>query len=85
MKIDEWTAKNLELRSSTEGSLKHSLLGVMDETRSPMGARLLRRWMSYPLLDVVENKEKTGGRGGTAREPLRERRPDGGAPADRRP
>ena len=50
MKIDEWTARNLELRSSTEGSLKHSLLGVMDETRSPMGARLLRRWMSYPLL-----------------------------------
>ena len=49
MKIDEWTARNLELRSSTEGSLKHSLLGVMDETRSPMGARLLRRWMSYPF------------------------------------
>ena len=39
MKIDEWTARNLELRTSTEGSLKHSLLGVMDETRSPMGAR----------------------------------------------
>ena len=54
MKIDEWTAKNLELRSSTEGSLKHSLLGVMDETRSPMGARLLRRWMSYPLPCVEE-------------------------------
>ena len=49
MKIDEWTARNLELRTSSEGSLKHSLLGVMDETRSPMGARLLRRWMSYPL------------------------------------
>jgi len=52
MKIDEWTTRNLELRSSTHGSLGHSLLGVMDETRSPMGARLLRRWMSYPLLDV---------------------------------
>lgn len=51
MKTDEWTARNLELRSSTEGSIKHSLLGVMDETRSPMGARLLRRWMTYPLLD----------------------------------
>ena len=49
MKIDEWTARNLELRSSTDGSLNHSLLGVMDETRSPMGARLLRRWMSYPV------------------------------------
>ncbi len=58
MKIDEWTAKNLELRSSTEGSFKHSLLGVMDETRSPMGARLLRRWMSYPLLCVEEIKKR---------------------------
>ena len=27
MKIDEWTARNLELRSSTQGSQKHSLLG----------------------------------------------------------
>ena len=60
MKIDEWTAKNLELRSSTEGSLKHSLLGVMDETRSPMGARLLRRWMSYPLLDIGRIKKRQG-------------------------
>ena len=58
MKIDEWTARNLELRSSTEGSVKHSLLGVMDETRSPMGARLLRRWMSYLLLCVAEIKKR---------------------------
>jgi DNA mismatch repair protein MutS len=60
MKIDEWTARNLELRSSTEGSPRHSLLGVMDETRSPMGARLLRRWMGYPLLDVEEIKKRQG-------------------------
>ena len=60
MKIDEWTARNLELRSSTDGSVKHSLLGVMDETRSPMGARLLRRFMGYPLLDVGEIKKRQG-------------------------
>ena len=58
MKIDEWTARNLELRSSTQGSQEHSLLGVMDETRSPMGARLLRRWMSYPLLDAEEIRKR---------------------------
>ena len=58
MKIDEWTARNLELRTSAEGSFKHSLLGVMDETRSPMGARLLRRWMSYSLLCVEEIKKR---------------------------
>ena len=66
MKIDEWTARNLELRSSTDGSVKHSLLGVMDETRSPMGARLLRRFMSYPLLRRRGDKKKTGGRGRAA-------------------
>ena len=60
MKIDEWTTRNLELRSSTEGSQKHSLLGVMDETRSPMGARLLRRWMSYPLLDAGRIRKRQG-------------------------
>lgn len=60
MKIDEWTARNLELRISTEGSQKHSLLGVMDETRSPMGARLLRRFMSYPLLDAGEIEKRQG-------------------------
>ncbi len=54
MKIDEWTARNLELGSSSGGSAGHSLLGVMDETRSPMGARLLRRRMSYPLLCAGE-------------------------------
>lgn len=58
MKTDEWTARNLELKASTEGSRKHSLLGVMDETRSPMGARLLRRFMSYPLLDIEEIKKR---------------------------
>ena len=54
MKIDEWTARNLELEGSSEGSAGRSLLGVMDETRSPMGARLLRRRMSYPLLCAGE-------------------------------
>ncbi len=58
MKMDEWTARNLELRVSSEGSKKHSLLGVMDECHCPMGARLLRRWMSYPLLDVGEIKKR---------------------------
>ena len=58
MKTDEWTARNLEIRVSSEGSKKHSLLGVMDECRCPMGARLLRRWMSYPLLDAGEIKKR---------------------------
>src|SRR5205807_1312000 len=35
------------------GSVKGSLLWVLDKTRSPMGGRLLRRWISQPLLNVA--------------------------------
>ena len=59
MKIDEWTAREPGTSEvQPKDPLKHSLLGVMDETRSPMGARLLRRWMSYPLLCVEEIKKR---------------------------
>ena len=58
MKVDEWTKRNLELQLSAEGSEKHSLLWVMDETRSPMGARLVRKWMNYPLLDAGEIEKR---------------------------
>ncbi len=58
MKIDEWTARNLELFVSAEGSPKNSLLRVMDITSCPMGARLLRRWMNYPLLDAEKIKTR---------------------------
>ncbi len=53
MTLDPATRRNLEL---TEGlrsrSVKGSLLGVLDSTVTPMGARLLRRWVQQPLLDV---------------------------------
>jgi DNA mismatch repair protein MutS len=52
MGLDAVTRRNLEL---TEGSRSHtrqgSLLGVLDKTQTPMGARLLRLWVSQPLLD----------------------------------
>ena len=53
MTLDAATRRNLEL---TEGlrtrTAKGSLLGVLDLTVSPMGARLLRRWIQQPLLRV---------------------------------
>ena len=35
------------------GEVKGSLLDVLDATQTPMGGRLLRRWLSQPLLDVA--------------------------------
>jgi DNA mismatch repair protein MutS len=44
--------RNLELEESARGEKRHGLLAVLDETRTPMGARLLRRWLGQPLLDL---------------------------------
>ncbi len=53
MTLDPATRRNLELVASIRGSgVKGSLLGVLDETRTPMGARLLREWLTQPLLDL---------------------------------
>jgi DNA mismatch repair protein MutS len=50
--LDKFTIRNLELYSTVnEGAV--TLLSIMDKTQSPMGARLLKRWMSLPLTDPV--------------------------------
>src|SRR5215467_1403900 len=54
MTLDPYTRRNLELfESGRSGSVKGSLLWVLDKTRSPMGGRLLRRWIGQPLLDIT--------------------------------
>jgi DNA mismatch repair protein MutS len=54
MTLDPYTRRNLELfESGRHGTTKGSLLWVLDKTRSPMGGRLLRRWIGQPLLDIV--------------------------------
>ena len=46
MTLDAHTRRNLELfESGRGGSVKGSLLWVLDATRTPMGGRLLRRWL----------------------------------------
>ena len=45
------TRRHLELDSRTDGRQQHTLLGVLDSTISPMGGRLLRRWLHRPLRD----------------------------------
>ncbi|HTI13446.1 MAG TPA: DNA mismatch repair protein MutS [Dictyobacter sp.] len=54
MTLDPYTRRNLELfETGRGGSVKGSLLWVLDRTRSPMGGRLLRRWIGQPLLDIA--------------------------------
>jgi DNA mismatch repair protein MutS len=45
------TRRHLELDSRVDGDSKHTLLGVLDSTITPMGGRLLRRWLHRPLRD----------------------------------
>ena len=53
VRLDKFTVRNLELLDSMCDDGK-SLLSVIDRTLSPMGARLLRRWLLFPLKDVPQ-------------------------------
>ena len=43
------TRRHLELDTRVDGDTRHTLLGVLDSTITPMGGRLLRRWLHRPL------------------------------------
>ncbi|WIG58455.1 MAG: DNA mismatch repair protein MutS [Ktedonobacterales bacterium] len=59
MTLDAHTRRNLELfESGRGGNSRGSLLWVLDATRSPMGGRLLRRWLSEPLLDLHRLRQR---------------------------
>jgi DNA mismatch repair protein MutS len=59
--LDAATRRNLELtRSLGTGGTRGSLLGVLDLTRTAMGARALRRLIGQPLCDVVEIARRQG-------------------------
>ena len=52
--MDRFTVRNLEVFQSASGSDGVSLVSVVDRCVSPMGARLLRSWLSMPSLDLAE-------------------------------
>jgi DNA mismatch repair protein MutS len=53
MILDASTRRNLELTETLRGdSPRGSLLGVLDQTVTPMGSRLMRQWVNKPLLDL---------------------------------
>ena len=53
MTLDGQTIRNLELfQGGRWGETGHSLLSVIDLTKTPMGGRLLKNWLGHPLLDL---------------------------------
>ncbi|WP_346238864.1 DNA mismatch repair protein MutS [Niabella insulamsoli] len=55
--MDRFTIRNLELIQPT-GDGNHTLLQVLDNTASPMGARMLKRWILFPLIDIHKINER---------------------------
>src|SRR5205807_1199224 len=47
--LDETAVETLELLRAADGTVRNSLVGALDETVTPMGARLLRQWLLQPL------------------------------------
>lgn len=62
MVLDRSTQKHLELFESLHESQKgHSLIDLIDCTQTPMGGRLLKTWLSYPLLDCEKIRQRQEG------------------------
>ena len=57
IRLDKFTVRSLELMGSMNDG-GSSLLNVIDKTISPMGARLLKRWLVFPLKDVQPINER---------------------------
>lgn len=58
LQLDESTAQHLELVRGTDGDVSTTLLAQLDGTRTPGGARLLRRFLLAPLADVASIRRR---------------------------
>ena len=56
--VDKFTIRNLELFSSNGAREKCSVADVIDRTLTPMGGRLLKRWIAMPIKDPVKIGER---------------------------
>lgn len=52
MPLDISTRKNLEIMYSQSGAKEGTLISILDKTQTPMGGRLIRKWVAMPLLDL---------------------------------
>lgn len=59
--MDAATQKHLELFEHHFGNKKNTLLAVIDKTRTPLGTRLLKRWLGQPLSNIkaIVHRQKT--------------------------
>ncbi|MDR3243480.1 MAG: DNA mismatch repair protein MutS [Elusimicrobiota bacterium] len=59
MYLDNNAVRNLELLISLSGTQnQNSLISVLDNTKTPMGKRMLRQWLIKPLLDIAQIKDR---------------------------
>ncbi len=61
--IDAHSRRNLEIDSRPDGTTEATLLTLMDTTRTPMGSRLMRRWLTAPSrnVDTVTGRQQAVG------------------------
>ncbi len=59
--LDAATRRNLELTQNLHGGLDNTLASILDKSSTPMGSRLLKRWLHFPLRDltVLNNRQNT--------------------------
>jgi len=59
--LDAATRRNLELTQNLQGGLENTLASILDKSSTPMGSRLLKRWLHFPLrdLNVLNNRQNT--------------------------
>jgi len=57
--LDAATRRNLELTQNLQGGFENTLASVLDTSATPMGSRLLKRWLHFPLRDhkVLANRQ----------------------------
>jgi DNA mismatch repair protein MutS len=59
--LDAATRRNLELTQNLQGGFENTLSSILDKSATPMGSRLLKRWLHFPLRDlsVLTNRQDT--------------------------
>ena len=56
--VDAATRQNLEINHASNGSRKHSIVGLLDQCHTAMGSRLLGRWINQPLRDIEKVSQR---------------------------
>jgi DNA mismatch repair protein MutS len=58
IRLDPQSRRNLELEQNLSGGREYTVLSVLDKTATPMGARLLRRWLLRPIRDRYSLRQR---------------------------